>query len=179
MKSISRWFGIGIGALVVLVIVMYLSGCELNNSKTNNPNGNTSNPGVNTSSPLVGTWGDNESVGGPGDVINGDVQSTDITAKWYVFREDGTYSFITVTTGGSLGMRGHMDRRGRYEDQDGSVLLYDNKSYWYEDFDKSKLSVEEVSDRTVQYTFNDDGSLRIGETGEPNEYLYRYTRKSD
>ncbi len=125
-----------IALLVLLVIGVAAGGCCCCSNYV--PGGisipPSPSPGWNDDSQagsVVGTWSSEGPYGTIVDPATGGVAGSTYNGEWYMFRADGTYRYVIMTSG--IALSGGVVRDGKYRFEGGDIVLYDSEESWYPD----------------------------------------------
>lgn len=127
--------------------------------------GGTSGAGTSGSSSsavssLVGTWSQGGASGSIVDPATGYATGSVYNGEWYVFRADGTFRYVIVSSGTIIS--GGIVHEGRYAASGGNLLLTGIRESWYPNpaasGQKATYTNVTVADETIGYTLSADGS---------------------
>lgn len=84
---------------------------------------------------IVGTWSSEGPYGTLYDPATGGVTGSTYNGEWYLFRNDGTYRYVIMSSGTVVS--GGVVREGSYSVDGDEILFYDNEESWYPDVSRS------------------------------------------
>jgi hypothetical protein len=112
-----------------------------------------------TTTALVGTWSQGGASGTLVDPATGYATGSVYNGEWYVFRADGTFRYVIVSSG--LILSGGIVHEGKYTVSGGNILLTDIRESWHPNpaatGQKATYTNLAVADETIGYTLSADG----------------------
>lgn len=106
---------------------------------------------------LIAQWSPEGSSGGMIDPDSAFETGDIYDGTWYLFRSDGTYRYMSVTSGNMI-LNGILVSEGNYSVSDGKIYLTDVKDSWYPDPAQSGQEAykdKESDDQIIKYRFVD------------------------
>ena len=124
-------------------------------------------------SALVGTWSQYGPSGTIVDPATGYATGSVYNGEWYVFRADGTFRYVIVSSG--VVLSGGVVQEGKYTVSGGNILMTDILSSWYPNpaatGQKASYTNQPVADATIAYALSADGnSLTLQVLGGSDTY---------
>lgn len=116
---------------------------------------------------LVGQWSKDGASGTIVDPATGFATGSVYNGEWYVFREDGTFRYVLVSSGQIVS--GGIVWEGRYAVADGAIHLTDTLEAWYPNVAVSGQAAPytnmKLANQTLAYELTDNGTrLDLGGT---------------
>ncbi len=114
---------------------------------------------------VVGLWSTEGPSGTLVDPVTGYASGSIYNGEWYLFRNDGTYRYVIISSG--IVLDGGVVCEGRYtiNNKSGELLLTDIKESWYPNpasaGQKEAYKNKSTDDITVQYQYGDDENTLI------------------
>lgn len=114
---------------------------------------------------LIALWSSQGPTGVLVDPVTGYATGSISNGEWYLFRKDGTFRYVIISSGQILS--GGVVWDGKFVSGDGKIILTDIKESWYPDpsrkGQKAAYKNLSVKDTTLQYQYKDKGdTLLIG-----------------
>jgi hypothetical protein len=153
--------------LLLLVLVIAVSGCCCcSNYVPGNILPPSVTPEVDRSSSdagIIGTWSSEGPYGTLVDPATGGVSGSVYNGEWYIFKNDGTYRYIIMSSG--IALSGGVVREGKYSIDGGEVVLYGNLESWYPDLSRSGQKPayrnQAAEDERHTYEIQDEDTISI------------------
>jgi hypothetical protein len=121
---------------------------------------------------LLGLWSASGTSGTMVDPATGTATGSYYSGEWYLFREDGTFRYVIISSGQIIS--GGVVQEGRYTVRNGEILLTDIRESWYPDLSLSgqtpSYKDKEAADETRTYEYADGGTTLIL---DGLDYFYR------
>lgn len=115
---------------------------------------------------IVGSWSSEGPYGTLYDPATGAATGSTYNGEWYVFRSDGTYRYVIMSSG--IAISGGVVRDGKYRLDGSDILLYDNAESWYPDLSRSdqkpSYKNKPADDESHSYYAQDPDTISIDGT---------------
>jgi hypothetical protein len=125
--------------------------------------GNTNSNHAVSDQDLISLW---SSEGASGEMVDPDTgfsTGSIYNGEWYLFREDGTFRYVIVSSG--LVLDGGAVWEGKYSVRDGEIKLTNIKESWYPNpaasGQKDKYENKKVDNTVLIYAFEDEANTLI------------------
>jgi hypothetical protein len=112
---------------------------------------------------VIGLWSTEGPSGDLVDPYSGNVTGSIYNGEWYLFRRDGTYRYVIISSGQIL--NGGVVCEGKFTTKNGILLLTNIKESWCPNpeasWQKEAYENKRVADLAVVYELGDDGKTLI------------------
>ncbi len=115
---------------------------------------------------IVGTWSSEGPYGTYYDPATGAATGSAYNGEWYLFRGDGTYRYVIISSG--IAISGGSVRDGRYQVSGDEISFSDNRDSWYPDLSRSGqpegFKNKPMADESLSFEVVDGDTLMIDGT---------------